>query len=317
MMLMGQNSLEVVKRVKIRIEEIKTKLPPGMRIETFYDRSEFIGRTLSTIFTNLAEAAILVVIVLIIALGTVKGALLVALAIPIPMLTATIFMNAFGIVGNLMSLGALDFGLLVDGTIVMLESILHGFILKRSFYEMQTKLEDRELAAEEIITDACVRVGRAAAFSVAIILLVYLPLMSLEGVEGRMFKPMAITVALALGASLLFSLITFPAAASILFKNPVFHHSKYWDIITEKYKLLLDFGMSRKKEFCYAGIGVVVLAMLLGSALGSEFLPRIDEGEIAIDIKRLPSTSINYSRDTNSDMEAVLKKIPGGSRSCF
>ncbi|MBF3317400.1 efflux RND transporter permease subunit, partial [Leptospira borgpetersenii serovar Hardjo-bovis] len=160
MMLMGQNSLEVVKRVKIRIEEIKTKLPPGMRIETFYDRSEFIGRTLSTIFTNLAEAAILVVIVLIIALGTVKGALLVALAIPIPRLTATIFMNAFGIVGNLMSLGALDFGLLVDGTIVMLESILHGFILKRSFYEMQTKLEDRELAAEEIITDACVRVGR-------------------------------------------------------------------------------------------------------------------------------------------------------------
>ncbi len=114
-----------------------------MRIETFYDRSEFIGRTLSTIFTKLAEAAILVVIVLIIAFGTVKGALLVALAIPIPMLTATIFMNAFGIVGNLMSLGALDFGLLVDGTIVMLESILHGIILKRSFYEMQTKLEDR------------------------------------------------------------------------------------------------------------------------------------------------------------------------------
>ncbi len=170
MMLMGQNSLEVVKKVKVRIEEIRERLPPGMRIETFYDRSEFIGRTLGTIFTNLAEAAVLVIIVLIIALGTVKGALLVALAIPIPMLVATIFMNAFGIVGNLMSLGALDFGLLVDGTIVMLESILHGFILKRSFYEMQTKLEDRELAAEEIITDACVRVGRAATFSVAIIM---------------------------------------------------------------------------------------------------------------------------------------------------
>ncbi|EMM74814.1 CusA/CzcA family heavy metal efflux RND transporter [Leptospira weilii] len=310
MMLMGQNSLQVVKKVKIRIEEIREKLPPGMRIETFYDRSEFIGRTLGTIFTNLAEAAALVVIVLILALGTVKGALLVSLAIPIPMLVATIFMNAFGIVGNLMSLGALDFGLLVDGTIVMLESILHGFILKRSFYEMQTKLGDRELAAEEIITDACVRVGRAATFSVAIILLVYLPLMSLEGVEGRMFKPMAITVALALGAALLFSLTTFPAAASIIFKNPVFFHSKYWDVIAEKYKLLLDFGMSRKKEFCYAGIGVVVFALLLASTLGSEFLPRIDEGEIAIDIKRLPSTSLNYSRDTNSDMEAVLKKFP-------
>ncbi|TGK23616.1 efflux RND transporter permease subunit [Leptospira stimsonii] len=310
MMLMGQNSLEVVKKVKVRIEEIRERLPPGMRIETYYDRSEFIGRTLGTIFTNLAEAAVLVIIVLIVALGTVKGALLVALAIPIPMLVATIFMNAFGIVGNLMSLGALDFGLLVDGTIVMLESILHGFILKRSFYEMQTKLEDRELAAEEIITDACVRVGRAATFSVAIIMLVYLPLMSLEGVEGRMFKPMAITVALALGAALLFSLTTFPAAASILFKEPVFHHSKYWDIITEKYKELLDFGMSRKREFLYAGVGVVVFALLLGSTLGSEFLPRIDEGEIAVDVKRLPSTSLNYSRDTNTDMEGVLKKFP-------
>lgn len=310
MMLMGQNSLEVVKLVKAKIEVLRGRLPEGMQIVTFYDRSEFIGRTLGTIFTNLAEAAVLVIIVLILALGTVKGALLVSLSIPIPMLAATIFMRIFGIVGNLMSLGALDFGLLVDGTIVMLESVLHGFILKKSFYELQNSQEDRKLAAEEIITESCLRVGRAAAFSVGIILLVYLPLMSLEGVEGRMFKPMAITVTISLAMALLFALTTFPAAASILFQQPVFHHSKFWDIASEKYQELLAFGMANKKLFLRAGVGVFALSLILGSTLGSEFLPRIDEGEFAIDIKRLPSTSVNYSRETNTEIEKVLSKFP-------
>ncbi len=310
MMLMGQNSLEVVKRVKARIEVLRARLPEGMKIETFYDRSEFIGRTLGTIFTNLAEAAVLVIIVLIFALGTVKGALLVSLAIPIPMLAATIFMRMFGIVGNLMSLGALDFGLLVDGTIVMLESVLHGFILRKAFYELQNSQEDRKLAAEEIITESCVRVARAATFSVGIILLVYLPLMTLEGVEGRMFQPMAITVSISLAMALLFALTTFPAAASILFQQPTFHHSKFWDMASEKYQELLAYGMANKKIFLRAGVGVFVLSLILGSTLGSEFLPRIDEGEFAIDIKRLPSTSINYSRDTNMEIEKVLAKFP-------
>ncbi|PJZ68316.1 CusA/CzcA family heavy metal efflux RND transporter [Leptospira perolatii] len=310
MMLMGQNSLQVVKRVKEKIELEREKLPEGMSLVTFYDRSEFIGRTLRTIFINLAEAALLVVVVLILALGTVKGALLVSLAIPIPMLAATIFMRMFGIVGNLMSLGALDFGLLVDGTIVMLESILHGFILRKSFYELQNTQESRALASEEIVTEACIRVARAATFSVGIILLVYLPLMTLEGVEGKMFQPMAMTVALALGMSLLFSLTTFPAAATILFRNPVFHHSKYWDIITEKYKTLLILAMRNKMFLVRSGVGLFIVSLLLGSTMGSEFLPRIDEGEFAIDIKRLPSASINYSRDTNIEIENTLKKFP-------
>ncbi|EQA44420.1 heavy metal efflux pump, CzcA family [Leptospira broomii serovar Hurstbridge str. 5399] len=310
MMLMGQNSLEVVKRVKERIEQLKTRLPSGMQIVTFYDRSEFIGRTLGTIFTNLAEAGVLVILILIVAMGTVKGALLVSLAIPIPMLAATIFMRMFGIVGNLMSLGALDFGLLVDGAIVMLESILHGFIFRKAFYELQNTQADQDLAAEEIITEACVRVARAATFSVAIILLVYLPLMTLEGVEGRMFQPMAITVAISLATALVFTLTTFPAAASIIFRKPVFHHSKYWDKITGQYLELLDFGMKNKSLFLRAGVGIFVLSLILGSTLGSEFLPRIDEGEFAIDIKRLPSTSLNYSRETNTELEKVIGKFP-------
>ncbi|TGL90903.1 efflux RND transporter permease subunit [Leptospira congkakensis] len=310
MMLLGSNSLQVVSRVKEKMKEIESRLPNGMKIQVYYDRSEFIGRTLSTVFTNLVEAAIIVLVCLILTLGTVKGAFAVALAIPVSMMVATILMNAFGIVGNLMSLGALDFGLLVDGSIVMLESTLHGFLLRKSFLLSKTTAQDMEDGMEEVIMESCIKVVRASAFSVGIILLVYLPLMTLEGVEGRMFRPMAITVAFALGAALLYSITTFPALMSYIYKKPILHESAFWDKFQTKYAEVLTYGMKFKRQFTYAGIGVVLLSFVLASTLGSEFLPRIDEGEIAIDIKRLPSTAINHSRDLNLEMEKVILKFP-------
>lgn len=310
MMLLGSNSLQVVSRVKEKMKEIEARLPPGMKIKVYYDRSEFIGRTLSTVFTNLVEAAIIVLVCLILTLGTVKGAFAVALAIPVSMMVATILMNAFGIVGNLMSLGALDFGLLVDGSIVMLESTLHGFLLRKSFLLSKTSAQDMEDGMEEVIMESCIKVVRASAFSVGIILLVYLPLMTLEGVEGRMFRPMAITVAFALGAALLYSITTFPALMSYIYKKPILHESAFWEKFQTKYAEVLTYGMKFKRQFTYAGIGVVLLSFALASTLGSEFLPRIDEGEIAIDIKRLPSTAINHSRDLNLEMEKVILKFP-------
>ena len=310
MMLLGQNSLEVTERVKNKMNEIKERLPPGMKLEVYYDRAEFIHRTLGTVFTNLVEAAIIVLACLILTLGTLKGALAVAMAIPISMMIATIFMNTSGIVGNLMSLGALDFGLLVDGSIVMLEATLHGFILKKSFLISQNSNMELEDAMEEVIIESCIRVVRASAFSVAIILLVYLPLMTLEGVEGRMFRPMAITVAYALGIALLYSITTFPALLTLIYKKPLLHESHFWESFQKKYAELLVYGMKFKKQFALAGIGVVSFSLLLGSTLGSEFLPRIDEGEIAIDIKRLPSTAINHSRDLNLEMERVILQFP-------
>lgn len=310
MMLLGSNSLQVVSRVKEKMKEIESRLPPGMKIQVYYDRSEFIGRTLSTVFTNLVEAAIIVLVCLILTLGTVKGAFAVALAIPVSMMIATILMNAFGIVGNLMSLGALDFGLLVDGSIVMLESTLHGFLLRKSFLLSKTSAQDMEDGMEEVIMESCIKVVRASAFSVGIILLVYLPLMTLEGVEGRMFRPMAITVAFALGAALLYSITTFPALMSYIYKKPILHESAFWEKFQTKYAEVLTYGMKFKRQFTYAGIGVVLLSFALASTLGSEFLPRIDEGEIAIDIKRLPSTAINHSRDLNLEMEKVILKFP-------
>ena len=310
MMLIGENSREVVEVIKRRVEELKKDLPEGMKIEPFYDRSEFINRALKTVFINLAEGAILVFVALIISLGTVKGGALVASAIPISMLVAVIFMRQIGVVGNLMSLGALDFGLLVDGPIVMLESVMAGFIAKRSLFPDNIDDAEKRIRSVELIQSSCIRVARAAAFSVAIIMLVYLPLMVLEGVEGRMFRPMAITVALALAAALLFSLTTFPAGVSYLFENPEFHHSHYWDVLEQKYKIFLDFGLSKRKEVVLISIGVFVFSLVVGMSLGAEFLPRIDEGELNIDVKRLPSTSINHSRDLNSEIEKVLMGFP-------
>ncbi len=310
MMLMGQNSREVVQSVIKEMEKVKENLPEGMRIETFYNRSEFINKTLSTVFLNLFEGALLVFVILIFLLGSVKGAVIVASAIPVSMLITTIFMRAFGVVGNLMSLGALDFGLLVDGSIVMLESILTGFIANKSLFETMSRPSQIKSTSLLVIRESCVKVGTAAAFSVGIIMLVYLPLMALEGVEGRMFRPMAITVAIALGVALIFSLTTFPAAVALIYSKPVLHHSHYWDTLTNKYSTLLDFSMNNKKKIIISAIGCFFFSILLSLTLGSEFVPRIDEGELAIDIKRLPSTGINTSRDLNLEIERELLKIP-------
>jgi cobalt-zinc-cadmium resistance protein CzcA len=298
-MLKGQNSRVVVNSVKDKVAELQKKLPEGMRIVSFYDRSEFIGRTLGTVFVNLSEGAFLVVAILFFAFGSFKGALLVGSAIPFSMLVAVIFMHQFGIVGNLMSLGAIDFGLLVDGAVVMLESVLAIFTIRGV-----------KQSAKESILEGCTQVGRAAAFSVMIILLVYLPLMTLEGVEGKMFRPMAITVALALGAALLFTLTTFPAALAVLYKSPKVHHPHFWDKILKRYEsILLKTQKNPKKLFISAGTFLIV-SLLLGGTLGTEFLPRIDEGEIVVDIKRLPSTAIDYSKDLNERIEKVLIQFP-------
>lgn len=306
MMLIGQNSREVVKAVKEKITEISSNLPEGMKIEPYYDRSEFINRALKTVFINL-EGALLVFIALIITLGTVKGAALVALAIPISMSIAVIFMRQLGVVGNLMSLGALDFGLLVDGAIVMLEAVLAGFYTSKNLFSEVTDPNMQKSITNDIILKSCQKVSRAAAFAVAIIMLVYLPLMALEGVEGRMFRPMAITVALALGAALLFSLTTFPAAVSIVFTKPELHQSKYWELIERFFERFLEWGFKHKRLVVIYGTVLIIISLLLGYTLGAEFIPRIDEGEINIDVRRLPSAAINYSRDLNYDTEKIIE----------
>lgn len=302
MMLIGSNSRDVVQRVKDTVAAIEADLPEGMRVSPFYDRAEFIDRVLGTVFTLLVEGAVLVVVVLLVGLGTVSGALVAALAIPFSMLFAAIGMKAFGVVGNIMSLGAIDFGLLVDGAIVMLEAII---VAVAASHGDATHLK-------QSVAQSASRVARPVAFSVAIILLVYLPLMALEGVEGRMFRPMAITVALALFGALVFTLTTFPAAISLVIRASKQGHEggRIFRTLLAAYTALLARTL-RHPTVAFAGAGLAFVgSMVLGTRLGADFVPRIFEGEMVLDVRRLPSISISEAERLGREVEAVVARFP-------
>jgi cobalt-zinc-cadmium resistance protein CzcA len=210
-MLAGENALEVTRRVKQRLSEIQKDLPPGVIIRPYYDRTDLVRRSIRTVITNLAEGGLLVVAVLLLLLGNLRGGLIVALAIPLSMLFAFCGMLAGSISGNLMSLGAIDFGLIVDGSVVMIENIVR-------------RLAGREKGAApvlEVVRRAAAEVGRPVTFAVVIIIIVYLPILTLTGTEGRMFRPMAWTVVFALAGSLLISLTVMPVLASLAFRKGI------------------------------------------------------------------------------------------------
>jgi cobalt-zinc-cadmium resistance protein CzcA len=311
MMLIGADSLKVVSGVKERLAEIQQLLPEGVEIRPFYDRAEFIGRMLRTVAINLAEGALLVVVVLFLTLGSFRGALIAALAIPLAMGIALIGMVRFGVTGNLMSLGAIDFGLLVDGAIVMLEAALAQLAVR--------KLAGREDVVEAIAS-AMRRSARPVAFALAIILLVYLPLMALEGVEGRMFKPMAFTVALALFGALLFSLTAFPAMAAFALEPPKHGHDGHghdahhergvFGRLRRGYRRLLSSALRHPGPILAVAGLAVVLAGAVGSSIGAEFLPRLEEGEISLDVRRLPSIGLAEAKRLGNEVERVLSRFP-------
>jgi cobalt-zinc-cadmium resistance protein CzcA len=304
MMLTGSNSREVVEAVKRRLAEIQAELPAGVTIRSYYDRAEFINRMLKTVAINLGEGALLVVVVLFLTLGSFRGSLIAALAIPLAMAIAVIGMVRLGVTGNLMSLGAIDFGLLVDGAIVMLE-----IALVRLAAAAITTRDD--IAAE--IASAMKRAARPVTFSLAIILLVYMPLLALEGVEGRMFKPMAITVALALAGALVFSLTAFPALAAFVLQVPRgMHHEEHgaWAALRRRYRRMLERVLTRPQQTLAIALFLLAGAVVLGSRLGAEFVPRLDEGELSLDIKRLPSISISEAQRLGTAVEDVLGRFP-------
>lgn len=302
-MLIGENSRTVVSRVKDRIEEIKKTLPNGVELVPFYDRTEVVDRTVRMVATNLIEGAILVIIVLFIVLGNWRGSLLVASVIPLSMLFAAICMTIFKVSGNLMSLGALDFGLIVDGAVVVVENALR----KRA--EAQEAASD--VPSEHTILESCIEVGRPVVFAVTIIMIVYLPVLSLTGVEGKMFKPMAMTVIFALAGSLILSLTYVPAAMTFLLAGPV---SKSESLVVRYAKRLyrpaLDFVMHNRGKTLLAAGGLVSVSAVSFLLLGSEFIPRLDEGSIAIETRLLPSVSLTQSIQTYSQAETVLSRFP-------
>lgn len=304
MMLIGANSRQVVDGVKARLAEIHKDLPAGVTIQSFYDRAEFIGRMLRTVAINLAEGAALVVVVLFLTLGSFRGSLIAALAIPLAMAIAVVGMVRAGITGNLMSLGAIDFGLLVDGAIVMLEAALLQLALKRPHTR-------QNIAAD--VAHAMRRAARPVTFALAIIMLVYLPLMALEGVEGRMFKPMALTVALALAGALAFSLTAFPALAAYVLQAPGHAHDEHAGLfgrLRRVYERALARVLRRPAATLAAAGVALVVAGAVGGALGAEFVPRLEEGEISLDVRRLPSISLGEAQRLGTEVERVLARFP-------
>ncbi|RLB48676.1 MAG: CusA/CzcA family heavy metal efflux RND transporter [Deltaproteobacteria bacterium] len=297
LMLMGANAREVSRDVGAKLEAIRPTLPDGVTVEVFYDRTDLVDRTIRTVATNLIEGGILVVVVLLLLLGNVRGGLVVASVIPLSMLGAFIAMRVAGLSGNLMSLGAIDFGLIVDGSVVIVENVVRV-------------LNDRRPKGDGLrstVREAAVEVGRPVAFAVAIIILVYVPVLSLRGVEGKMFQPMALTVVFALAVSLVLALTWVPALCTFVFrKGVVEHETAVLRRIRAWYAPLLERSLARPKKTLALVGGIFVLSLGAVPFMGAEFVPTLEEGAIAMHAIRLPSVSLEESVKATTRLERVL-----------
>jgi cobalt-zinc-cadmium resistance protein CzcA len=303
MMLKGENSRSVVERTKTRIEQIQKTLPAGVRLKPFYDRSELVDRTIHTVESNLTEGAILVIVVLLVVLGNWRGALLVASVIPLAMLFAAICMNVFKVSGNLMSLGALDFGLIVDGAVVMVENSIRRLALNQE--------HGRPDSNTKTIHDACLEVGRPVVFAVAIIAIVYMPIFSLTGIEGKMFKPMSLTIVFALAGSLLLSLTYIPAMLTLIMQGDVSEKDSFLvRLVKPAYEKALFLAASYKSQTFAVALALLILSLITLPMLGAEFIPRLDEGSLAVQIQQLPSVSLTQSIATTTKAEQVIRSFP-------
>ncbi|MHC5542936.1 efflux RND transporter permease subunit, partial [Singulisphaera rosea] len=298
MMLIGENSRRVVEHVKEEIAKLQKSLPPGVSIEPLYDRTHLIDQTLDTVIHNLLEGGILVIVILLALLGNVRGGLIVALAIPLSMLFAANIMLASGVTASLMSLGAIDFGLIVDSSVIMIENCV-----RRLAHEGGTRPK------LEIVRDAAVEVRKPTMFGELIIMIVYLPILTLEGIEGKLFRPMALTVVFALAASMLLSLTLMPVLASLGLPRKVRDRETIVDRAAQfLFRPLLHLGM----RFPWATLilvgSITVATTILGLSLGSEFVPRLGEGTIVINTIRLASISLEESLEYGTRIEALLKE---------
>ncbi|HEU5073417.1 MAG TPA: CusA/CzcA family heavy metal efflux RND transporter [Polyangiaceae bacterium] len=299
MMLMGGNSRVIVDDVKQRIQHIEKTLPQGIHIDTFYDRTELIDRTIHTVAKNLLEGGLLVVLVLLLLLGNVRGGLIVATAIPLSMLVAFTGMRMAGLSGNLMSLGAIDFGLIVDGPVVMIENIVRVLHERRADNRV-SRLDKIQLAAHEV--------ARPVVFAVGIIMIVYVPILGLRGIEGKMFGPMALTVVFALLGSLVCALTLMPVLASFFLRHVSEKEPWLFRLAKRVYEPLLPRALKHRRLTFFSAAGVFLASLGLVPLLGAEFMPRLDEGAIAMQVWRLPSVSLEQSNQVSTLVEKVVKR---------
>lgn len=299
MMLIGENSRQVVGRVKEEVEKLQSSLPEGVTIEPLYDRTHLIGQTLDTVLHNLVEGGALVLVILLILLGNFRGGLIVALAIPLSMLFAANIMFATGVTASLMSLGAIDFGMIVDSSVIMVENCV-----RRLAHEGGTRPK------LDIVRDAAVEVRKPTMFGELIIAIVYLPILALQGTEGKLFRPMALTVIFALAGSMVLSLTLMPVLASMALGSKV-KEEEVWLIrlIKRIYTPAIDAVIRRPGIATLLALGLVGVSVPVALQLGGEFMPRLNEGDLLIEAVRIPSASLEGAVPMSTQIEKILKKF--------
>ncbi|MBO9572945.1 MAG: efflux RND transporter permease subunit, partial [Chitinophagaceae bacterium] len=309
MMLKGENSNAVVHRVKERMKQIQKTLPEGIEIHPYLDRSELVSRTISTVERNLIEGALIVIFVLVLFLGNLRAGLIVASVIPLSMLFAVSMMQVFGVSGNLMSLGAIDFGLIVDGAVIIVEAVMHHLGLRRSDKRLSQQQMDHEIYSSSS------KILNSAVFGEIIILIVYLPILALVGVEGKMFKPMAQTVSFAITGAFLLS-ITYVPVVSALFMSKAPHHKRNFsdrmiDFFHKIYYSVIQWALHRKLIVVTSAVVLFMISLLLFTRMGSEFLPTLDEGDFAVETRLLTGSSLSQTVSVSQrGAEILLREFP-------
>lgn len=311
MMMKGANSNEVIAKVKDRIEEIQKTLPEGVKIDVFLDRTKMVNNAIGTVEKNLIEGALIVIFVLVLFLGNLRAGFIVASVIPLSMLFAIIMMNIFGVSGNLMSLGALDFGLIIDGAVIIVEAVLHRL---HHLKNISSKKITQSFMDDEVYTSAS-KMMNSAVFGQIIILIVYLPILTLEGIEGKMFKPMAQTVIFALLGAFILSLTYVPMMSSAFLSKKIDDKKTFSDKMMEKAENFYNSSLKKILEIpniiFFGVVGLFLVAVVVMTRLGGEFIPSLPEGDFAVDTRVLTGSNLKTSTDAVlKSQKILLEKFP-------
>ncbi len=306
LMLKGADSYKTVQNVKERVEKIKKSLPEGLDLYVYLDRANLIDKTISTVINNLVEGGLIVIFVLILLLGNLRAGLIVASVIPLSLLFALLMMDSFGVSANLLSLGAMDFGIVVDGAIIIIESVIH--VLYTAY--IGKTLTQKEM--DGVVAKTAGEIYKSAAFGIMIIILVFVPIMTLTGIEGKMFRPMALAVSFAILGAFILSLTYVPVMTTIFLKKKIVHKVTFADKIMGKLKSLYLPTLEKVLKFPYTVVSILVAIWLFFVVvfinMGSEFVPTLQEGDMAMQMSIQPGSSLNESIATTTKAEKILKE---------
>ena len=310
MMLKGANAHQVIENVETRIQSIQKSLPKQVRIEAYLNRSDLVGRAIGTVSRNLIEGALIVIFILVILLGNMRAGLIVASVIPLSMLFAVSLMNIFGVSGNLMSLGAIDFGLIVDGAVIIVESVVHRIFMSKNHLPGVSRLNQDQM--DENVIDSAKRMMSSATFGQIIILIVYLPIMALVGIEGKMFRPMAQVVTFALIGAAILSLTYVPMASALFLSKKTGQKTgfseKLMNWLRKKFNPAIRYTLKHKMVVSFSAVALFLFSLFMFSRLGGEFIPQLEEGDLASGVMTLQGGSLTNTVDEVIKANRILLK---------